>query len=462
MTKNIAEFQGSLADSEDNFHVVVDGSLRLINFEVNRAELRSQHKTIIEQKLVDFLVKATKALGPGQYLLRCKGFCSATGSFPYNEALSQNRANNALNYAIDLYNKRKVADSGLVNRTIIGQPIADGKIDAAIDQINRHVAHVDLERKQAAFRAVQYGLSAGRALPKGSDIFQIREIFLFKFSSKEEPLPDVLKKIQQAIDNQGTIFKILKASAALKPMIETIEKFLKQVDTALGPEGKAVKIIVKWMVPAEIDSCYEVKNWMEVHALYRFNGSGHSFDFGIMDFVGLIGEVVGAMKGVIKVISAILKIPGQAEKTIAFIEKYVRDFHNYMVQLATGVGPVFAELVDQMLTAAENGVTIRAAVLPSSEFVKFKFHDNSAKHLVTELGGKSARRNVVGIPFKQIEDLQFGGPVPNNWIDFQAQAKIPMITPNFINFETTDGSFYMLKGDYMSDLKVGPTNVVTD
>jgi len=71
MAKEFSDFEGSIPESADEFHVAGDGILRLINFDVDVSTLKPQHEKIIEEKLVPFLLAATKFLGPGDYKLRC-------------------------------------------------------------------------------------------------------------------------------------------------------------------------------------------------------------------------------------------------------------------------------------------------------------------------------------------------------------------------------------------------------
>jgi hypothetical protein len=242
-----------------------------------------------------------------------------------------------------------------------------------------------------------------------------------------------------------------------------LEAFLKLVTEALGPEGKLAMIIISFMIPEDIDACYEIKNSENFHALYRFNGSGHSVSSGIMDLLGLIAESISAMKGVVKALKLVLGLPKQAEKTIQFIEKFISDFHRDAVEFARSFGPGFAELVDILLTMMEDGVTTRAMLAPTSEFVPFVFHDQSAKHKVAELSGP-AQRNVFGIAFNQVVDIGFGGFVPNSWDHFEAdEVKIKTIVVELLEIQSVGiGNFSLLRGNYSYDLVVGPIDVVKD
>jgi hypothetical protein len=137
-----------------------------------------------------------------------------------------------------------------------------------------------------------------------------------------------------------------------------------------------------------------------------------------------------------------------------------------MVDLANDIDPQWGILVDRLLSVAENNVSIEAAVVPASEFFDYQYHDRSPNHHVSEHGGLGARRNVFGILFHQVDDIEFGGPVPNNFQDFQAEVKIKMLTPSLLDFGnaggTAGGSFILLLSDYFNDLDVGPTNVIKD
>jgi hypothetical protein len=462
MAKSFSDFSGSIPDDEDEFHVAVDGNLRLINFEVNISTLRPQHRTIIEKKLVPFLLAATKFLGPGDYELRCAGTASATGTFSRNGVLSDERAHNAAIFAIESFNNQAptnphVSACQLTPREI---PLADTA--AQQDKIDRHISQQDVERKQAVFRSAQFFLSARKRHPKGSEIFQIREIYLFNFKSKAEPLPVALQRIKQVVASQSIIKFFAKRITVLKKLIDRLDAFSKLVGDALGPEGKLALIIIEFMIPDEMDACYEIKNSENNHALYRLNGSGNKTSFGIMDLLGIIAEAVAAMKGVVKALKTVLGLPKGAEKTIQFIEKFIKDLHTDAVEFARTFGPGFAELVDIILTMTENGVTSQAMFAPASGFVPFLFHDRTAEHQVAQLAGP-ARRNVFGIGFNEVVDVEFGGFVPNNFSDFQAEAKIKRIVVDLLEIQTIPaGQFFLLKGNYSSDVIVGPTDIVKD
>jgi hypothetical protein len=453
MSKEFSEYEGSLPESEDAFHVAVEGTLRLINFKVGHSELREQHKTIITNKLVPFLVAATKALGPGDYNLRCAGFGSASGTFDLNDELSKGRAEASAGFAISELAKKAGDNPHLAHCRLKPEEIPRGKIDASIDAVNRHLSIPAVDKYQAHYRAAQFFLSAGKSYPPGSEIFQIREIYLFKFSSKSEPLPKALEWLKKLWDSKGVIRFLFKG----------LDVLLKDIEAALGPEGKLAMIMVTWMVPDDLDACYEVKNIENVHALYRFFGSGHNINFDILDALKAIDffEITSKIIAILKVVKTVIGLPGKADKVVQFIEKFQKDFHKKAVDLAREkVGSRFAEFVDVYLTMSENGVTAKAMLAPASDFVPFKFHDLSAEHQVSQLAGP-ARRNVFALAFNQVVDIEFGGPVANNWIDYQAEAKIKSFVTDALAIGTSDlGAFELLRGDYGFDVVVGPTNVI--
>jgi hypothetical protein len=465
MAKEFSEWEGSLPESEDAYHVAGDGYLRLINFGVNHPELQPQHKPIIETKLIPFMLSATKSLGPGEYHLRCRGTASATGTFDNNARLSDGRAMNAANYAKEAFEKQASKYPHVAScKIIVGikDVIAGADGDAEDDVRHRHLAPQEIEAKQAHFRSAQFFLNARKLHGKGAAIFQIRELYLFNFKSKAEPLPEALQRIQQAIAAAPVLKFFLSRTPLIKGILAKISDFSTTVSNALGPEGKIAIIMIKFMIPDEIDACYEIKNSENNHALYRFNGTGNKTSTGILDILSLLAEAVSAMKGAVKAISTIAGLPGKADKSVQFIEKYITDLHKDAVDFARTFGPGFATMVDQFLTLTENGVTAKALFAPASGWVPFMWHDRSAKHLLTDPDGKSARQNTFGAAFNQVVDIEFGGPVPNNWSDWQAEAKIKRNIVDLLAIETAGGSFYLLKANYLMDLTVGPTEIVKD
>jgi hypothetical protein len=206
-------------------------------------------------------------------------------------------------------------------------PKAAADTAARQDVFDRKLAYKDIENKQAHYRAAQFILSAAKHHPKGSEIFQIREIYLFKFKSKEEPLPAALEHIKKVVESKSLIMKMAKRIEKLKPLVEKIELFSKTLDNALGPEGKLAMIMIKFMVPQELDSCYEIKNSEHVHAQYRMNGTGHKKSFGLTDVLDIVSESIAATKWVIKAIKTVLGAPTKLDKAIQFLEKFYRDLH---------------------------------------------------------------------------------------------------------------------------------------
>jgi hypothetical protein len=69
---------------------------------------------------------------------------------------------------------------------------------------------------------------------------------------------------------------------------------------------------------------HELKNFLSVHALYRFSAlGGHKFEFGILDLLNLVGQVVAAVKAVTDTLTKIGKLPSQIESTVRFLEHYI-------------------------------------------------------------------------------------------------------------------------------------------
>src|SRR5689334_4220665 len=114
MADNRSElYSEELEPGGDEYHIVEGGNLYLINFEKNHAELRPEHKLIIKQKVVPFICRAVRKLGPRAYWLHVFGSASATGSYEKNMGLAGNRAYNSAMEAIHQFEELQKTDKTL-------------------------------------------------------------------------------------------------------------------------------------------------------------------------------------------------------------------------------------------------------------------------------------------------------------------------------------------------------------
>jgi hypothetical protein len=478
MPRDISEWDGTVPESSSPFHWAgVDGHgngiVRLIDFDENSAILKQGHTDVIKNLVVKFLLDATRALGPDEYYLTCVGGCSATGSVQRNQALSEERSLNAANRAIELFYDEiaSLPETDPLKKVVIApSPKGIGKkfsqIEYDEDHIKEHWDYADIRtgQRQKQYRSAQYYFHAEKRYPKSANVFQIREIFLFKFRSSSEPLPVFLKRVKQIYDSWKTATLFLSHVPGVRQLVKILGSFLSEVDEALGWEGELAKIMITFSIPQEISGCYELKNWANQHALYKYTGTGHELSFDIIDLLGRISIIVSAMRGLARALKTISKILPSMVKTVAIIEKLMKDFHREAVDTARSISPGFGRMFEAFLKALENGVTVESLIFPSSEFQQFKFHDLSPKHEVTECSKKSARRNVFSIGFFRVTNIEFDGPVPNDWSLFMADVKIKTNTLAWLSISSPDrgGSFELLKSSYYKDITVDPVNVVTD
>jgi hypothetical protein len=95
-------------------------------------------------------------------------------------------------------------------------------------------------------------------------------------------MPDVLRQIDEARDNP-----IIKFVVDLG-----IKQALKKVMEALGSIGSLASHLISYSIPSTVDYCFEVKDSLKDHALYRFNGVEHKDSFGVMDVISFITKVL--------------------------------------------------------------------------------------------------------------------------------------------------------------------------
>src|SRR4051812_25030627 len=99
MSKDFGFFKEELPKTHDKYHAVFGGNL-FIFFEVNKSTVLPPHDNIIKEKVVNFLVKAIRALGPDEYNLSVLGMASGSGPRDFNRDLAGQRAYNSAMCAI--------------------------------------------------------------------------------------------------------------------------------------------------------------------------------------------------------------------------------------------------------------------------------------------------------------------------------------------------------------------------
>jgi hypothetical protein len=165
MAKDFLFFKGELPPSRDKYHAVIRGNLFIL-FDKNQSAIQAGHDKVIREKVVDFLVRAVRALGKDEYNLSVLGMASATGPRDFNRDLAGQRAYNSAMCAIRHFEKLQKTDPTLAGSTInpVTQVLGDdlARLDARVLGMTKGN---QIERQQGIFRSAVFKFSAGRLEP---------------------------------------------------------------------------------------------------------------------------------------------------------------------------------------------------------------------------------------------------------------------------------------------------------
>jgi hypothetical protein len=164
MSKDFSSFKYELPPSHDRYHAVIRGNL-FIFFEKNKATILPGQDRVIQQKVVDFLVKAVRALGPDKYNLSVLGMASASGPHDFNRDMAGQRAYNSAMCAIRHFESRQRYDPTLKGTSINPVTQALGDDLAEIDARILHLKKNQIDQQQGIFRSAVFRLTAGRLQP---------------------------------------------------------------------------------------------------------------------------------------------------------------------------------------------------------------------------------------------------------------------------------------------------------
>lgn len=157
MTKEIQQFKGELAQSRDKYHYTYNNQLYLL-FDTNESKILPGHEKPIRDKVVDFMVRAVRALGPDDdYKLKVLGMTSATGDHEYNSILAGKRAYNAAMAAIKMFELLKPDDPTLAGTVI--SPVVEilaERYSAHDANMMRYRSPGHMEKSQGFFRSAVF------------------------------------------------------------------------------------------------------------------------------------------------------------------------------------------------------------------------------------------------------------------------------------------------------------------
>jgi len=430
-------------------------------FDRDQFTLLPVHKHFMEKTMVPFIGRALRRLGPGTYELLIHGSASATGPTDHNFDLGARRATNVADYAIAQFEVQKKSDPTLapftLSRAILNHGDDDSESDPLLAGARRH-GNPQVEKVQAIYRSAMFNFRAAQT--NKSSIFQIREIYYFKFKKIEEDLPTVLKEISDFLDKpvQGFVFGLLK------------DRILAPVQKALGEVGFLAGHMIGYMIPKTVDYCYEIKDSLNDHALYRLHGAEHKDDYSAFDLISFVTKLMGTIKALETVAKGSGIAAGIAKKIYAAADgltKVTDDLINTAYPyLEKKLGTEAAQQVKELFISLRDGskTLFSALTIPGSPFRPFRYHDKQADHDVKQLD-KPARRVLFGAAYNSAIDLSFGGSASPTSTAWMAEAHIVTgfsIRNSLVANATMDGVFLPVKLGYVIDVAPGFSDPVTD
>ncbi len=454
MSKSFQGYGEELPDETTKYHMVRrPGDVYLTNFKVDKDQLLPQHIAVIDNLILPFIIRAIKRLGPGTYALHVLGSASATGLAKDNLDLSKRRAENAAEETVYRFGVKQEHDESLQGAVLI--PAPPEAIGDTLSKPAAKLLHLDtkakIEKNQSFFRSVLFKFKAGLEHPSSAAIFSIRDIFIFKFKTIEEPMPKVLRDIERVLNNPVIKFFMGKA----------IDRVLKPFFTAIGPSATIIQHLVKFVIPHKADYCFEVKDYRNQHALYRYSAIEHSDKLGIVELLSFISK----LHGILKVLHKVAKTVESVSKNLETFEKMTeQEIDKALDKMQVVIGDVIADQIKKFIGELKSGNLLSTLSVSSSKWANFKFHDQSPNHNVEKLSGP-AKRHAVDFAMYSVVDLDFGGPVPNNWTAYNASAHFKSgfsLKSGIYGVAPSLGSFILLKGPFGGDFPIGPSNVVTD
>ncbi len=388
------------------------------------------------------------------------GSASATGSSEHNFELGARRAGSVSAEVIRLFEEDKKKDPSLVPFQLLPAFLNHGDEEANNDPLlkgARKQGNNKVEKVQAIFRSAIFNFRAAQA--NKSATFLIREIYFFKFKKIEQSMPAVLKQIDDALDNPVIKFVVDQA----------ISQALKSVMRALGSIGAIASHLVTFSIPKTVDYCFEIKDSLKDHALYRFNGVEHKDKFGIMDVISFITKVIGFLKALERV-AKVLGTTSDIGKKIVSAAKALSKVSDDLIDkampfLGLHLGRDMALEVKKAFLAVRGGVrsVIEVISVPGSPFTPFRYHDGQADHDVKQLA-QAAKRIQVDVGFFSRVDISFGGSASIRSTAFAAEASIvtgSILFNSFFAFGTASGLFIPVKLGYLDDIAPGAFDPVT-
>ena len=414
--KDVVDYEESLPEAKDKYHMVVNGNLYLL-FDPKVSALNNGHKQIIEQKVVPFLVRAITRLGPGQYYLYVYGAASATNHTGNNDDLAAARAYNSAIYAIKKFEEKQETELDLLNAKL------DPSVINVSDQLSSteakllHLKPYQIEKAQATHRAAMFKFKAQLNHPAGSNIFRIREVYKFKFEKIQKPLPQFLAEIEKEVEDfeeKNPIGKFVFDYAFKKALKKAIQLVTDGKDI-IPPQYQPLVQLFKYMIPKDIESCFELADYRDQTATYRFTGEGHE---GIISFSSVIG-MISKLYSLVEVFKKISKIYGKLSELANLLETLEKKLDS-LVKLVAQASPAFAKELQTLLEYVKTGVP-GAFQVSRSDWQRFKFKDLSPDWDIRQQSGFAKVRRTIFMGLENVR-VEFGKPKNNN--DWELPADV--------------------------------------
>jgi hypothetical protein len=427
---NLEMYTETLPDEEGKNWAVEGGNLYCFNFAVNSDQPLSEHYEQAREKVVKFCYRAIKKLGnpPGSmWTLTVIGEASATGSKTKNNDLARRRALMLAEYAVaefDVYWQDKERNSlgpdyaTPAPRLVPAYVILGDKVARTDPTFQHGIPASRVDDRQGEFRKVSFVFKAGRpsdALPIRTG--QIRKVAGAEFVKKTTSL-------ETLTDVGGAFFSLF--STVMKRfgeslLLDRIELVLKE----LGPLTTLGKHLVTFSVPSRVITGYQLRDGNRAPVVMKFEGTQHADSWDAMEFL----EMIAVFDELIKVLGY-LKPAKDAQKALANMALMTQTkslLIRYTVEL---IRAVFGEDASRSWAVILNNFDAfqKGTVVAASKWGTFTYHRRAPDKRVQELGG-IAKRFIAGSLWSAHETLQFGGPVANNWTEFNAQADVFSFDP---------------------------------
>lgn len=278
----------------------------------------------------------------------------------------------------------------------------------------------EIDFHQGVWREAFFALGVAFLPPKNLKPFWIKEQYLVTVETSEERLPEPvewLKKLKQD-PTFSPFFQIGEFA------IEKIIDLILEIATPL----KIISIVVRVLTPQSVAYVYDFKDFRNDSARYIFSGSEQGIAYGLPDLVAKATKLLSVL---VIYRDIFRKSHGNyfLNKAAAEIDITLEIIRKNTVMLAAKLSTVLAKIVDMNISAIISGKAIRNVLVEATDWIAFDFHDRSHKHSIQMLQGHAMRYPVsLGA---SIQNLEFGGYVPNSWSTHVANAKLPVITGVF-------------------------------